>query len=145
MIIVSCSKDPEVKPAENKINHEGEKWKINSAEYTIIDQSLTNIAQGIKTGTISNAGAFYFNNGKGSFDISIDSYHKEDVFSISENLNDVSITSIAQNLSAVFSQNIIAFSGEKESATTITMNGSITKQSLTGQFVMSGKFVLEKE
>jgi hypothetical protein len=145
LFFISCSKDTEVKPHENKISHEGEKGKINSAEYSIIDQNLTNPSQGIKTGTVSNAGAFYFNNGKGSFDISIDSYHKEDVFSISENTTELSITSIAQNLGSLFSQNIIAFSGEKDSDTSMTLNGSITRQSMTGQFVLSGKFILVKE
>jgi outer membrane biogenesis lipoprotein LolB len=145
LILASCSKDSDVKPNKNKINHEGEKWKISSAEYSIIDQNLTNTSQGIKTGTVSDAGAFYFNGGKGSFSISIDSYLEEDVFSLSENNTDVSITSISQNLGNLISQNIISFSGEKDTDLSMILNGSITRQSLTGQFILSGKFILTKE
>lgn len=143
-VLVSCNKESDPEP-ENNINHVGDKWNIVSVEYTLIDQNLTNPGQAAKTGTATNAGAFYFSSGKGSFDITIDQTTKEDYFNFTESGSDVSITSISQNLGGTnFSQNVIALSGEKTSATTMTLEGSITQQSMTGQFSLTGTFTLQK-
>jgi len=143
-LTISCSEDEPKK--ENEINHVGEKWKINSVEYNIIDQNLTNPSQAVKNGTATDAGAFYFDGAKGSFDITIDGIHKEDVFSFQQDANSINITSIAQSVSgASVSQNVIVISGEKNTSTTMSLNGTITKQSLAGQFVMTATFSLVKE
>ncbi len=144
VVALACSKESDPVPAST-LNHVGEKWTIVSLEYTMVDQNLSNPSQIATNGTVTNAGAFYFDNGKGSFDILINDTRKEDYFGYTETGTDVSITSIAQNAgSSNFSQNVIAMSGEKTSATTITLDGTITKQSLTGQFVLTGTFTLQK-
>jgi hypothetical protein len=144
LVLLGCSKESDPKP-ENTIDHVGEKWNIVSVEYTMIDQNLTNPSQVADNGTAANAGAFYFNSGKGSFDVTINQTRKEDFFSYTESGSDVTITSVSQNVGGTnFSQNVIALSGEKTSATTMTLEGSITKQSMTGQFVLTGTFMLQK-
>jgi hypothetical protein len=142
--LTGCKKEEDPQP-ENTVEHVGEKWNIISVEYTLIDQNLTNPGQLVQTGTANNAGAFYFNAGKGSFDITINSTNKQDYFSYSETGSDVSVTSISQNLGGTnFSQSIINISGEKTSATTMTLDGTITQQSMTGQFSLTGTFTLQK-
>lgn len=142
--LAGCNKDEEPEP-ENNIDHVGEKWNIVSVEYSMINQSLTNPSQLVQTGTATNAGAFYFNSGKGSFDVTIDKTNKQDYFSYSENGSDVSVTSVSQNVGgANFSQNVIALSGQKTSTTTMTLDGTITQQSMTGQFSLTATFTLQK-
>lgn len=147
LILLSCNKESDPEP-EAKINHTGEKWNIVSADYTLINQDLSNPTSSSvqnESGVLTNVGAFYFDSGKGSFDITIKQTSKEDYFSYTESGSQVSITSVSQNVGGTaFSQNVIALSGEKSSATSMTLEGSITKQSLTGQFVLSGTFVLQK-
>lgn len=119
---------------------------MNSAEYTIIQQDLSNPLQAVKMGTINKAGSFYFDNGIGSFDIEIDDFKTEDVFNITESSSGISLSGIIQNVeSTTLSQYVIAFSGDKISDTSMTLSGSITNQSLSGQFVLSGTFILEKQ
>lgn len=145
IFILGCSKEDE-KPAEVKINHTGEKWQITSVSYTIVDQQFTKPSQSIKTGTLANAGAFYFNGSTGSFDITIGDIHKEDVFSAQINGIDVTIVSINQTVGvSSFSQHVIALSGDQTSTTTMTLQGTVTKQSTTAQFVLTGTFELLKE
>lgn len=142
--LTGCNKDEDPE-AENTIEHVGEKWNILSVEYSLIDQNLTNPSQVVQTGTATNAGAFYFNSGKGSFDITIKTTNKQDYFSYSETATDVSVTGISQNVGGTnFSQNVIALSGEKTSSTTMTLEGTITQQSMTGQFSLTGSFTLQK-
>lgn len=140
----ACSKDDDPGNNEVDINHLGEKWTISSVEYNIIDQSLTSAS--VKSGTQADAGAFYFDGVKGSFDIKVDKFHKEDVFGYEFNNTNVSITSITQSVSgSTISQYVTALSGDKNTATTMTLDGTITRQSLTGQFVMTGTFQLVKQ
>jgi ABC-type proline/glycine betaine transport system substrate-binding protein len=141
----ACSED-EPKKKESTVNHVGTPWKISSVTYTLIDQNLSNPGQAVKTGTATDAGTFYFDGTKGSFDIKIEGIEKEDVFSYQEDAADVSITSVSQNVSgAALSQHVIALSGDKLTATTMTLSGTITKQSLTGQFALTGTFNLVKQ
>jgi hypothetical protein len=143
-LTISCSEDEPKKQSE--LDHVGEKWKISSVEYNIVDQNLSNPSQAVKSGTATDAGAFYFDGTKGSFDITIEGIHKEDVFGFKQDANNISITSIAQSVSgASFSQNVIVLSGEKNTSTTMSIDGTVTKQSLTGQFVMTASFSLIKE
>jgi hypothetical protein len=145
-IFISCSKDDDENVVTNRISHVGEKWKITSVEYTIVDQNLTNPAQGATMGTATNAGAFYFNSGKGSFDIVIEKYHEEDFFSYTETTTDISITSVSQSVGgSSVSQSAIVISGDKAGATAMTVEGTVTRQSLTSQFVLTGTFNLVKE
>ena len=145
LVLLSCDKKDDPEP-ENTVNHVGEKWNIVSADYTLINQDLsTSPSVQTETGVLSNVGAFYFNSGKGSFDITIKETNKQDYFSYSESGTEINLTSISQNVGGTaFSQNVIALSGDKTSATSMTLEGSITKQSMTGQFVLSGTFVLQK-
>src|SRR5688572_216437 len=80
VFLTSCAPDEE-ESDENEVNHVGEKWNITSVEYIIIDQNLTNPGQGLKMGTATDAGAFYFDGSGGSFDITAAGYHLEDVYS----------------------------------------------------------------
>ena len=145
LIWTACSKD-DPKPKEKEINHVGDKWTINSVSYTLVDQNLSNPGQAVKTGTLANAGAFYFDGTTGSFDIEIEDVQKEDVFSVEDDAGDITIISINQSVGvSSFSQHVIAISGEQTSATTMTLQGTVTKQSLTSQFVLTATFELLKE
>ena len=143
-IFGACSKDEDAVP-KPKLTHTGEKWNIASVEYTIIDQNLSNPAQGLQNGTKTNAGAFYFNGSEGSFDIVIGKSRYEDYFSYSDEEGDVTIISIDQGVSGTkVSQNIIALTGERET-TTINLSGTVISQDLTQQFVFTGTFELVKD
>lgn len=145
LVIVLASIACEEEETANKINHTGEKWNITSVEYNIIDQNLSNPSQSVESGTKADAGAFYFDGGKGSFDISVESYHIEDVFNYSEDASDLDITSVDQSVGgSSFSQNVIAISGTKDTNTTMTLEGTVTKQSMTSQFVLTATFTLTK-
>lgn len=144
LTLFACSKDEDATPA-NTIQHEGEKWNIVSVQYTLIDQNLTAGNQIVNNGTATNAGAFYFNNGKGSFDITINSTHKEDYYGYSESGTEVTITNITQSVNgSAVSQNSIAITGDKTNTTTMVLTGAITKQTTTSQFSLAGTFTLQK-
>ena len=144
-ILVSACFSGEIKSTKKKVTHVGEKWNITSVEYNIVDQKFSSGAQTIKNGTATNAGAFYFDGSQGSFDIVIDPYHKEDVFGYSENPPSITVNTIDQNVGGLtFSQSVIAFSGEKD-GNTITIDGTITEQTTSSQFVLTGTFVLTKD
>jgi len=141
--LLSCSKDEDVSPS--KLNHVGEKWKITSVNYNIIDQSLSNPANWFKTGTANNAGTFYFNGSEGSFNILIDDQRQEDYFGYTNDNGSVSIITVEQSISpSRFSQSIIAFTGDQEE-TTMQISGTFTKQGGVSQYVFTGDFVLTKE
>jgi hypothetical protein len=142
-VLISCSKDDDVEPS--KLNHTGEKWKITSVDYTIVDQSLTNPANWVQTGTADNAGAFYFNGSDGSFDILINDNREEDFFGYTTDGGSVSIVTVEQSLSPTrFSQSVIAFTGDK-TETTMTISGTFTRQAGISQYVFTGDFLLTKE
>jgi hypothetical protein len=142
--LISCSKDDDAIPG-SKLEHVGQKWTITSVNYTIVDQSLSNPANWIQTGTASNAGAFYLNGSEGSFDILINKNRQEDYFGYSMDNSAITIVQIDQSVStAKFSQSIIAFNGE-QSSSSMTLNGTFTRQSTSGQYVFTGDFVLTKE
>ena len=106
--IFSCSKDDD--PKASKLDHKGDKWKITSVDYTIVDQSLSNPANWVQTGTATNAGTFYFNGSEGSFDILINDSRQEDYFGYTVDGSSVSIITVEQSLSpSRFSQSVIAF------------------------------------
>lgn len=139
-LLIGCGgEDPET----NRIKHKGEKWNIVSMEYNVIDLSLTSPM--IKSGTQNNAGAFYFDQSSGSFDIRIDNWQKEDVFGFSEKSGEITIISVQQNVSvSSFSQNVIAITGQKNSSSSMALQGTITNQSLSGELVFTGSFTLSK-
>jgi hypothetical protein len=142
-VLISCSKDDDVSPS--KLNHVGDKWKITSVDYTIVDQGLSNPANWVQTGTANDAGAFYFNGSEGSFDIVINNERTEDYFGYTADGASVTIITVEQSISpSRFSQNIIAFSGDK-AETTMTLSGTITRQGGLSQYVFTGDFVLTKE
>lgn len=140
--LLSCSND-DPKDPQITINHIGEKWNITTLEYNLVDQNFTNPK--IKNGTATDAGSFYFDGSRGSFDIKTADIEKEDVFGLNVNDDDISITSIEQSVQGLsFSQNVIVLSGEKNGSTSMNLSGTITTQSLSGQFVLTATFVLEK-
>ena len=81
--LISCSEDDEkTLKGDPDITHVGEKWTITSINYTLIDQSTSGgVGQTFKTGS-EGTGAFYFVDGqpKGSFEMRIADYNKEDFF-----------------------------------------------------------------
>jgi len=147
-VLVSCSDDDEKKAkGDPDLTHEGVQWNIESAEYTLIDQSMSgSIGQTFKTGTKANAGTFYFVDGgeKGSFEMNIEGYNKEDAFAYSNEQGDISIIAIDQQVGVKTNQNVIALTGSS-TETEITLSGTITKQSTTGQFVLELEMVLKKK
>jgi hypothetical protein len=139
--LVACSDDDE---KDSGINHVGEQWKITSVEYQLINQSTK--SQVNESGTATDAGFFYFDGTKGSFDLTIEGIHKEDVFNYSENAPSVSVSTISQSASgSSISQNVITMSGEKTSATSMMLDGSITKQTTSSQFILTANFTLVKQ
>ena len=146
VLATSCSKDDDPKNQDPNVNHVGAQWNITSSTYTIVDQKFNPPKQTVKNGTSSNVGEFYFDSANGSFEFDIEGIHKEDIFSFTENGTDVSIINIAQNVgSSTFSQYTIVLSGEKTSATTMTLTGNISRQSGTSQFLMTATFELTKD
>jgi hypothetical protein len=144
LLVISCSKDDD-SPGDPKVNHVGEKWNITSVTYNIVDQSFNPVSQSVSDGTATNAGAFYFDGSRGSFDIQIEDYHKEDYFSYTDDANGVSIVSVNQSAgSSGASQFAITLDGQKPTATTMTLDGTIMKQSQSGQFLLTATFVLTK-
>ena len=141
---IACSKSEDPTPA-HRLSHTGEKWRISSVEFTIVDQSLTNPAQWVKTGTATDAGAFYFNGSDGSFDILIDNQRQEDYFGYSINGAEVSIITVDQSISpSKISQNVIAITGDQD-GNTMLLSGTFTRQGTMQQYVFTGDFVLTKE
>ena len=144
--IVSCSDDDEVKKkGDADIAHEGEKWTVTSSEYMLIDQSTS--GQTMKSGS-SATGSFYFVNGgtKGSFEMAVEGYNKEDAFNYTINAeNEVSIVDVEQSVGTTTNQNVLVLSGERTSDTEMSLDGTITKQSTTGQFVLTISVTLVKE
>jgi hypothetical protein len=142
--VVSCSDDNEAKKkGDGDVTHEGEKWNIASVEYMLIDQSTS--GQTIKNGTKANAGSFYFVPGseKGSFEMNVEGYNKEDVFNYDLQAPSISIIDIEQSAGVTTNQNILVLSGEATD-NEMTLDGTITKQSTSGQFVLTVTLSLVK-
>ena len=146
--LISCSEDEkEVRKGDPDLTHEGAPWNIASVSYTLIDQSASGtIGQTFKTGTKENAGTFYFVEGgtKGSFEMNIEGYNKEDVFNYSNDAGAVSILDIEQSAGLTTNQNILLINGDA-TATEMTLDGTITKQSMTGQFILTVSLSLVKQ
>ena len=146
VVVASCSKDEKVtkKGSDSDVAHTGDKWNITSVEYLLLDQSTS--GQTVKSGTKANAGSFYFDAEKGSFEFDVEGYHKEDIFNFLDDQGDVTITAIEQGVSgAEVSQNVVVLTGSRTSDTAMTLEGTIVKQSsLTAQFSLSVTFTLEK-
>lgn len=146
-VVISCSDDKEVKKASDPdVTHTGEKWNIASLEYMLIDQSAGgSVSQTIKSGTKANAGSFYFDTDQGSFEFDIEGYHKEDLFNFTKDGSEMTIINVEQGVGTTISQNILAITGSQASDDEMTLDGNITKQSTTGQFVLTATFTLVKE
>jgi hypothetical protein len=143
----SCSEDDEPKlKGDADLTHEGDQWNIASAEYMLIDQSTS--GQTMKSGTKANAGTFYFVPGsdKGSFEMIIEGYNKEDAFtySIDQTTGSVSVIDVEQNVGVATNQNILVINGSS-TASEMTLDGTITKQSTSGQFVLTVTLSLVKK
>lgn len=147
--LASCSDDETKLKGDPDITHEGEKWTIASMDYVLIDQGFSgsSVNQTFKEGTKENAGFFYFVGGgeKGSFEINVEGYNKEDVFGYAITDQDISVFAISQSAGVTTNQNVVEFGGTYSQAE-ISMNGAITKQSMTGQFVLTiNNIVLKKQ
>lgn len=138
--MISCSDDEEARKGDPDLTHEGTKWNVASVDYLLIDQSLSGSGAGqtYKSGTKENAGTFYFVEGseKGSFEMNIEGYNKEDVFSYSNDAGSVSIFDIQQTVGVTTNQNIVVINGSSTD-TEMLLEGSITKQSTAGQFILT--------
>lgn len=151
MAVISCSDDDEVKrKGDPDIKHEGVRWNITSvSEYSLSDVGMTSVTA--KTGSASNAGSFYFNGEtKGSFEMTIEGYNKEDFFNFAKNpdTNAISIFNIDQSVGTTTNQNVVSISGEYISDTEIELTQvSIIKQSsTTGIFTLTAtRMTLVKE
>ena len=143
MVFAACSDDKEAKKkGDADVTHTGDKWNIASVTYQLIDQGTS--GQTFKNGTKTNVGSFYFDTEKGSFEMDLEGYHKEDVFSFQEDQGSITITDIDQSVGGTISQNVLALSGDYESDTEITLDGTIVKQSTTGQFILTVELSLVK-
>ncbi len=146
--IVSCSDDDDKKKGDPDITHEGQKWTVASIDYTLVDQSTsgTNVKQVYKDDVATNAGTFYFpeSGAKGSFEISVEGYNKEDFFNYTLDDGQINIVTIEQQAGGQIDQNIIAISGTAND-TEMVLSGAITKQSTTGQFVLEMQLILHKQ
>ena len=145
---VSCSEDDEKKlKGDPDLTHAGEKWTVTSIDYTLIDQNTSGSGAGqtFKSGS-NGTGAFYFVDGeaKGSFELTMEGYNKEDVFNYTRDGESVSIVTIEQSAGATTNQNVVALSGSS-SETEMSLSGTIVKQSTTGQFMLEFEAVLVKE
>jgi len=147
-VLVSCSEDDEKKlKGDPDITHTGEKWTITSINYTLIDQSTSGgVGQTFKTGS-EGTGAFYFVDGqaKGSFEMRIADYNKEDFFNYTIDGESVTIITIDQSVGTTTNQNVIAVSAST-TATERSLSGTIIKQSTqSGQFLLEFDAVVQKE
>lgn len=135
----SCSDDNEVRrKGDADVTHVGVKWNITSIDtYALSDVSTTGVIS--KTGNLSNAGSFYFaDGGKGSFEMNVEGYNKEDVFSYTNDAGSVNIVHVEQNVGVTTNQNILVISGDKLSETEMTLDVvSIVKQSTAGVFSLT--------
>jgi hypothetical protein len=142
--LFSCSKNED----ENgpTLSHVGQKWRIASLDYNIVDMGLSNPMNWVQTGTATNAGYFYLNGSEGSFDIVINGTRKEDYFGYTTDGASITIIQVEQSISpSRFSQNVITFSGEKDTED-MTLSGTITSQAVTNQYVFTGSnMVLVRE
>lgn len=145
-ITFSCSDDKETKrKGDADLVHEGAKWTITASDYMLIDQSTS--GQVFKNGT-NATGTFYMVDGgtKGSFEMDVAGYNKEEAFTYSiDQAGSVSIMDVEQSVGTTTNQNILVLSGEKTSETSMTLDGTITKQSTGGQFVLTISVTLTKE
>jgi hypothetical protein len=144
LFLFPCSKDKD----ENgpKLSHVGQKWRIASLDYNIVDMGLSNPMSWVQTGTATNAGYFYLNGSEGSFDIVINGSRKEDYFGYTTDGASITIIQVEQSFSpSRFSQNIITFSGEKDTDN-MSLSGTVTSQAATNQYVFTGtNMVLVRE
>lgn len=146
--MISCSDDEEVRKGDPDLTHEGVQWNIASVDYTLIDQNTSGsgVGQTYKTGTKENAGTFYFVDGgeKGSFEMNVEGYNKEDAFHYSNTDGSVSIVEIDQSVGVTTNQNVLLLDGTS-TATEMSLSGTIVKQSTTGQFLLTVEMTLVKK
>ena len=148
--LISCSEDEkETRKGDPDLTHESAhaQWNIASVTYTLIDQNTSgSVGQTFRSGTKENAGTFYFSDDltSGSFEMSIEGYNKEDVFSCTPNSGTISIFDIQQSVGVQTNQNVLAISGDA-TETEMTLDGTIIKQSTTGQFLLTVSLSLVKK
>ena len=147
---ISCSEDEkEVRKGDPDLTHQNThaQWNVASVTYTLIDQNTSGtVGQNFRAGTKENAGTFYFSDDltSGSFEMNIEGYNKEDVFNCTPNSGSISIFNIEQNVGVQTNQNMLAINGDA-TATEMTLDGTIIKQSTTGQFMLTVSLSLVKK
>lgn len=150
--LISCSEDEEKRKGDPDLTHESThaQWNIASVTYTLIDQSTSgSVGQTFKSGRKENAGTFYFSDDltRGSFEMNIEGYNKEDVFNCTlgtPNPESISIFDIQQNVGVQTNQNVLVINGDAVD-TEMTLNGTIIKQSTNGQFMLTVSLSLVKK
>ena len=145
ILYVFCSGCKDNDSPTPKVLHAGDKWAISSFTYVLTSQKTNPVSMIIDAGTVSNAGYFYFNGQSGSFDITIKSTHIEDYLSYSESGNDITVAGISQSAGANVSQYVIALAGSKDGTVQMAIEGSITRQTTSEQFSLSGSMMLVKQ
>ena len=136
--IFSCSEDEVKRKGDPDVAHSGDKWNITSvSSYTLTDVSTSGVTS--KSGDLTNAGAFYFVEGqnKGSFEMDVAGYNKEDLFEFNKDTDGkITIVSVQQSVGSTTNQNVIVISGNQTSDTEMTLDAvSIIKESsATGVF-----------
>lgn len=145
--VLSCKDDEKTVKGDPDLTHEGEEWNIASIEYNLVDQQTSGgIKQTIKSGTRENAGTFYFKDGGvGSFELTVEGYNKEDVFSFEIKESSISILDITQSVGVQTNQNVVALEGSVVSETERTLDGVISKQTMSGNFILTVDMVLTKK
>lgn len=148
--LTSCSEDEkEARKGDPDLTHESAhaQWNITSVTYTLIDQNTSGgVGQTFRSGTKENAGTFYFSDDltRGSFEMNIEGYNKEDVFNCTPSSGSISIFDIDQSVGVQTNQNILTISGNATD-TEMTLEGNIIKQSTTGQFMLTVSLSLVKK
>lgn len=147
-LAVSCSKE---KQLEKTLYKKDGNWSVKSAEWSQVSQSSSS-GQTVVTGSSTDAGTFFFNeNNGGSYSLTLgtETYAESFTWSVSdENISVIKTTQSIDFFTGDVIQIVISFSGTQTDKTTIELEGSDTRQYVSGditQTVMAGSFILEKE
>lgn len=138
--LISCSEDEVKLKGDKDVVHEGDKWAVSLIDsYVLMDVSTSGMVN--KTGSKADAGSFYFVEGenKGSFEMNIEGYNKEDLFSFTKDANgNIDIVQVQQSVGVTTNQNILVISGTQTSETEIILDAvSIVKESTTTVFSLT--------
>jgi hypothetical protein len=147
-ISLSCSKD---KAMERHIQKKDGVWNIDLVSWTIVEQSSS--GQTVWSGSDANAGTFTFeNDGSGKYFYTVDdTITRAGTFSWTVDDEKASLISATQSINYTtfaVTQKAVAYTGTQDSKTKLTLEGSETDQSSSGnitQFVITATFTMTKK